>query len=171
MRPGYAAEMTMLRALACTFAALLLTAFAPATITGRVVGVTDGDTVRVLTPAHELLKVRLTEIDAPEHSQPFGEKSKQMLSGMVFGREVHYVAGGQDRYGRTLARLYNDRGQDVSAEMVRQGGAWAFRRYLTDPTILPLEAEARRAHRGLWALQADQIKPPWEWRRDRRHGH
>lgn len=139
----------------------------PRTINGRVVGVTDGDTLRLLTADHHLLRVRLTEIDAPEHDQPWGQRAKQALSALAFGRNVRVVTPGQDRYGRTLGRIYVG-DQDVNAALVRQGAAWAYRDYLTDRRFLGWEAAARGAHLGLWGNSASAT-PPWDWRRAERH--
>lgn len=55
--------------------------------------------------------------------------------------------------------------------MVRRGAAWVYRRYSHDPALLPLEAEAQAARRGLWALPEAQRVPPWEWRAAKREGH
>jgi len=49
------------------------------TITARVVGVHDGDTLTALTDDKRQLKVRLHGIDAPELGQPFGQASKRAL--------------------------------------------------------------------------------------------
>lgn len=56
-------------------------------IIGRVVGVADGDTLTILVNEHEQIKVRLAEIDAPEKAQPFGQRSKQSLSDLCFGKD------------------------------------------------------------------------------------
>jgi endonuclease YncB( thermonuclease family) len=145
----------------------LVTAPLAQTVTGRVVGITDGDTLTVLTPAKSQLKIRLAEIDAPESSQPWGTKSKAMLSELAFGKEVKLVITDQDRYGRFVARVYVG-STDVNAEMVQRGGAWAFRRYLTDQSILTLESGAKRARIGLWSMPPGQIVAPWDWRLNRR---
>lgn len=107
--------------------------------------------------------MRRVEIDAAESGQPYGSRAKQALSALVFGHDVRLVTKGLDRYGRTLARVFGG-DLDVNAEMIRQGAAWAFRKYLTDQSLLALEEEARTARRGLWALPERERLPPWEWR-------
>lgn len=87
---------------------------------GKVVGVSDGDTVTVLSSSHEQIRVRLYGIDAPESEQPFGTKSKQSLSGLLFGKTVEVDEVDVDRYGRVVgcmsARLISMRS--------RSGGGW-----------------------------------------------
>lgn len=133
------------------------------TFQARVVGVSDGDTVTVLTDDRRQVKIRLAEIDAPEARQPYGSRAKQELSSIVFGRAVTVTPRDVDRYGRTVAMLRVGT-TDASAAMVRRGAAWVFRQYSTDPTLPPLEQAARRARVGLWALPDDQRLPPWQWR-------
>ena len=105
------------------------------TIIGKVVGVHDGDTITVLDGKNHQTKVRLAEIDAPELKQPYGNKSKQMLSDLVSGKNVMVVKGVIDKYGRTVGRIYQG-DTDINLTMVKRGGAWAYRQYLTDNTIL-----------------------------------
>ena len=129
-----------------------------------VVGISDGDTLTSRCDTNkgaETIKVRLAEIDAPERGQPFGTRSKQALAALCFQQQAKLRPQRTDRYGRTVARI-ECRGKDASAEQVQAGMAWAFTRYLTDPSIRDLEAEARAARRGLWADA--QPVPPWEWR-------
>lgn len=131
-----------------------------------VVAVTDGDTLKTRCgePGHfEQVTVRLAEIDAPEKKQAFGNRSKQALSDLCFNQIATVAPTTRDRYGRTVARV-ECAGKDASAEQVRNGMAWAFTRYLTDPEIARLEQAARRAGVGLWH-DADPV-PPWEWRRE-----
>jgi endonuclease YncB( thermonuclease family) len=148
---------------------LLSSPIAAATLTGRVVGVTDGDTIKLLVDGRSEYKVRLGEIDAPESGQPFGQKSKRMLSDLVFNRTVSVRVTDVDRYGRSVGVIRAGR-VNINAEMVKRGGAWAYRRYLSDQRYLLWEREAQQARRGLWNLQADQIMAPWEWRAARRGG-
>ena len=134
---------------------------------GRVVSVIDGDTIIVLDQNKTEIKVRLISIDAPEKEQPFGEKAKQMLSDLCFNWPVVVKTTSKDQYGRVLGQVYlrDVEITDGNAEMVKRGGAWVYRRYSTDASLLKLEEEARIEKRGLWALQEDQRIPPWEWRR------
>jgi micrococcal nuclease len=70
---------------------------------GKVVGVLDGDTLTVLISGGQI-KVRLAEIDAPEKQQPFGQRSKQSLSDLVYGKRVKVNQEDRDRYGRVVGR-------------------------------------------------------------------
>jgi endonuclease YncB( thermonuclease family) len=152
-----------LAALAC--AALALAAGACADFDGRVVAVADGDTLTVLHD-HRQIRIRLTEIDAPEKAQAFGNSSRQSLSDLCFGRNATLADKGKDRYGRTLARVHCGE-VDANAEQVRRGMAWVYDRYVTDRGLYRLQDEARAGHRGLWTDAAPV--PPWEWRRAK-HG-
>lgn len=145
-------------------ASLSLPPLAWADFTGNVVGVADGDTITVLRD-NEQVKVRLAEIDAPEKAQPFGNKSKQALSALVYGKAVLVVEQGHDRYKRTIGRVYQG-DVDVSAAQVKQGMAWVYRKYSKDVSLLPLEDEAKAQRLGLWADVAPV--PPWEWRHSKK---
>ena len=150
------------------FAALLvflLHAVSPAQadVRGRVVSVHDGDTLTVLVERRQV-KVRLTDIDAPELKQPFGSRSRQSLAELCFGKEASLEVRGQDRYKRTLATI-TCAGTDANAEQVRRGYAWTYTRFArSDSPLIAIESEARSAHRGLWA---DPVAvAPWDWRRN-----
>ena len=135
-----------------------------ADLSGRVIAIADGDTFTLLTAVKQQVKIRLAEIDAPESGQPYGSKSKQALSGLIFGKDIRVVVQTTDRYGRTVGRPYVD-DVDICAEMVRIGAAWAYREYLRDKGLLTLESQARTDKRGLWGTSEAQAMPPWEWRR------
>jgi endonuclease YncB( thermonuclease family) len=90
------------------------------------VSVHDGDTLTVLM-AQRQIRIRLTEIDAPELGQPFGTRSKQSLSELCFGKTAELAIRSHDRYGRTLAQV-TCAGTDANAEQVRRGYAWTYTR-------------------------------------------
>lgn len=136
-------------------------------VRGRVVGITDGDTLTLLTEQRQQVRVRLAGIDAPERRQPYGDRARQLLAGLAFERRARIHVSNTDRNGRLIGVVFvADR--NVNAEMVWRGGAWVYARYSDDPALPPLEAEAREARRGLWALPEPQRVPPWEWRARRR---
>ena len=148
------------------FLAVLAGPLVAAELSGKVVGVHDGDTLTLLVPdgaSFKQVKVRLGEIDTPESKQPYGERAKQALSDLAFGKPARVVVETTDKYGRTVGRVYVG-GVDVNAELVRLGAAWVYRQYLKDQSLLAVEAEAKAAKRGLWALPEAQRMPPWEWR-------
>lgn len=140
-----------------------------ATLSGRVVGVHDGDTLTLLDANRHQTKIRLAEIDTPESAQPYGSRAKQALSDLVFGKDIRVEVREQDRYGRSVGRVYVG-STDVNAAMVAAGSAWVYRQYSHDPELLSLETEARAARRGLWSLPEAQRTPPWEWRQQQRQG-
>ena len=74
---------------------------------GRVTSISDGDTLALLVPdgaSYRQVKVRLGEIDTPESRQPYGERAKQTLSDLAFGKPARVVVQDTDRYGRTVGR-------------------------------------------------------------------
>lgn len=133
----------------------------PQTVTGKCVGVHDGDSITVLAAGNVQHKVRLDGIDAPELKQPFSQQSKETLSGLVFGKNVTLNVTGKDRYKRTLAVVVVN-GVNANLEMVRLGMAWRFDKYSKDETLLTAQNAAKAVKRGLWSDPA-QV-PPWEWR-------
>ena len=134
--------------------------------TGKVISITDGDTVTVLTD-NKQIKVRLAEIDTPEKNQPYGKNAKKALSDFIFGKIVQIKFETIDRYGRTIGKIFLDN-QNINKEMVKLGHAWVYIHYARDKTLFALEKEARENQLGLWALPETQRIAPWEWRRGKR---
>ena len=131
---------------------------------GQVDHVTDGDTL-ALTTDQTTYRIRLHEIDTPEHDQPWSREARQALSSKVAGKYVRVEIETVDDYGRTVGNVWlGDR--DINREMVREGHAWVYRKYLKDRSLLEEEAAARDASRGLWGL-AEPV-PPWQWRQNTR---
>jgi endonuclease YncB( thermonuclease family) len=137
------------------------------TFQGRVVGVADGDTITVLDADNTQHKVRLSGIDAPEKAQAYGQRSKQSLSGLVFGKSVVVETTKRDRYGREVGKVLAD-GLDVNLEQVNRGLAWHYKAYQREQppadrtTYSEAEQAAREARTGLW--QDPEPVPPWEFR-------
>lgn len=132
---------------------------------GRVVKVSDGDTITVLDASKTQQKIRLQGIDAPEKGQAFGKASGKFLSGLVAGRDVKVQWSKKDRYGRILGTVYVD-GREVNLEMLRAGMAWHYKKYDSTPAYAQAETEARAAKRGLW--QDKNPTEPEEFRKAKR---
>jgi endonuclease YncB( thermonuclease family) len=135
---------------------------------GMVVGVTDGDTIKVMGSHNKQVKIRLYGIDCPEGGQAFSKRAKQFTSKMVYGEIVEVEPVDVDRYGRTVA-LVTVFKRLVNEELVNAGFAWVYTRYCDRPICerwKVLEYEAREAKRGLWA--DPNAIPPWEFRKKRR---
>lgn len=94
---------------------------------GKVVSIHDGDTITVLQNKQKI-KVRLFGIDAPEKKQDYGQRSKQFLASLIAGQVVEVEPKGKDRYKRTLG-IIHFKGQDINAQMVLNGYAWAYRKF------------------------------------------
>ena len=142
-----------------------------ATLAGRVVGVSDGDTVTLLTAENRQFKIRLSGIDAPEKKQPFGAHAKETLSRQLFGQAVTVEWTKTDRYGRIVGKIEVD-GFDANLEQIREGSAWVYTQYLREIPLedrkryLDAERQAKSARRGLW--RDNDPEPPWQWRHERR---
>ncbi|MBR7146055.1 MAG: thermonuclease family protein [Lentisphaeria bacterium] len=121
-----------------------------AEITGKVIGVTDGDTVTVSDDMDQgKFRIRLDKIDAPEKKQAFGNKSKQYLSGLIFGKKVSVRFKAVDRYGRILGVIYLD-GTEINLLMVQNGYAWHYSYFDQTQSYIEAEKQAKSEKKGLW---------------------
>jgi endonuclease YncB( thermonuclease family) len=146
---------------------------------GRVVGITDGDTVTVRDAAGERHRVRLTGIDAPERDQPYGEPSRESLTRMLLERNVRVEYTKKDDGGRILGKVWVQPADcprcaltlDANLAQLSAGAAWWYRHYRNEQSPEDrgryefAEQEARVKRAGLWR-QPDPV-PPWEWRHAR----
>lgn len=152
-------------------------------IQGRVVSVSDGDTITVLDAAHQQHKIRLSGIDAPEKAQPFGQRSKENLSGLVFGRDVIVEWRKKDRYGRTVGKVMVAeptcrestclKTVDACHAQIVAGMAWWYRQYAREQEpgdanrYEQSELDARARQIGLWS--DPEPTPPWDWRKAKKN--
>lgn len=146
--------------------ALTLLLAAPASA-ATVVSVGDGDTLRV-SDGGRRLTIRLACIDAPETGQsPYGAASRQRLQDLApVGSEVALRPQTTDKYGRTVAEVFRN-GQNVNLQMVSDGQAFAYRKYLTacdQAAYLGAETSAERQRSGVWSVPGG-IQRPWDWRK------
>ncbi len=129
---------------------------------GRIVKIVDGDTFDILTQENKVLRIRMNGIDAPEKSQPFGQKSKDYLGRLCFKQTIKIIWYRLDRNKRYIADGYLPDGRSLSLEMVRAGYAWHFKKYSSDPALAKAETEARQQKFGLWLDPNPEA--PWDKR-------
>jgi len=94
---------------------------------GKVVSVTDGDTIKVLRNGQQV-KIRLYGIDTPEKKQAFGNRAKKATSVLVRNKMVEVEPVTKDRYSRTVALVYHGN-VNVNAQLIYDGYAWVYRKY------------------------------------------
>jgi len=131
-------------------------------LTGKVVGIMDGDSFKLLTLDSTVVRVRLANIDCPEKKQPFSAKATQFTADAIFGKMVTINIQRTDRYKRYISNVtYND-SLSLCHELVKNGLAWHYVKYSKDKTLQEMEDKARAAKVGLW--QDPHPIAPWEWR-------
>ena len=134
---------------------------------GKVIKVSDGDTITVLDSNNQRHKVRLRGIDAPESQQMHGDISTQSLSELVYDKEVLVTWDKKDKYHRILGKVVVD-SKDANYEQLKKGLAWYYKQYEKDlsdedkKSYTEAEEWARKHTEGLWA-DLNSI-PPWEFR-------
>lgn len=132
-------------------------------LSGKVIKVTDGDTITIRDSSRQKYKIRLHGIDTPESNQTYGRTATKAMSKLVAGKQVQITVKDTDRYGRTVGIVYID-GTNVNLKMVCAGHAWWYQRYAKRNTDLrDCERKAREDKLGLWG--GPEPIPPWEYRR------
>jgi micrococcal nuclease len=134
------------------------------TILGKCVSVTDADTISLLVDK-SVYKIRLSGIDAPERGQEYGTKATQALASKVKGKQLTVEVAGYDRYRRMLGKLMLD-GESIEFWLLRNGWAWQYVKYDQSEELRLAQQQAKQDGVGLWAGEANGVKPmpPWEYR-------
>lgn len=144
---------------------MLVSPFASADLTGKVVKIQDGDTITILDNQNVQHRIRFAQIDAPESNQPWGAKSKSYLTSRLAGKTVTVVSAGTDRYKRVLGTVYLSN-VNINVEQVKTGNAWVYTQYATDKSLFEIEKQARLNKVGLWRLPESERIAPWIWRKN-----
>lgn len=147
----------------------LLPLFAVAEVLfGLVVGISDGDTIKVLDNNQHVHTIRLMGIDAPEKAQTFGQRSKQSLTELIYRHQVSVQWAKHDKYGRIIGKVLTLDGEDICLEQITRGMAWHYKQYAGEQSAndrgryAEAEKVARNSRLGLW--QDEAPVPPWVWR-------
>ena len=132
--------------------------------TGRVVSVSDGDTLTVLDANNDKHRIRLEWIDAPEKDQAFGDPARDALSDKILRKTVRVEWDKKDQYDRILGHVYI-RDRWINQEMVAEGWAWHYDHYSDNQALADAEQQAKAEHAGLWS--GNSPLAPWKFRQKR----
>jgi len=132
---------------------------------GKVIKVTDGDSINILHEGNTL-KIRLAEIDAPERGQPFWKISREALASYVAGKQVKVIEIDVDRYKRIVGQVYLG-DLWVNGALVRGGYAYVYPKYATSERLYEFEREAKENQAWVWKLPENERVKPWEWRKSK----
>lgn len=135
------------------------------TLKGKIVKVSDGDTVILLDSDNTQHKIRLDGIDAPEKGQAYGNKATDYLANLIAGKKVKVEYQKIDQYRRILGTIYYDE-MNINNEMVRAGYAWRYY-YNKNKHLLELQNEAKGAKRGLWKDKS--AIDPYQYRKNKKN--
>ncbi|ROS09649.1 endonuclease YncB(thermonuclease family) [Chryseobacterium nakagawai] len=133
---------------------------------GKVIKISDGDTITVLLKGNTQKKLRLADVDCPESGQAFGKNAKQFTSGKVFGKTIKFTETSTDRYGRSIAKVYYDNDKYLSKELIKAGMGWWYFSYSKDDSLGKIQEKAQQKKMGLW--QDVHAIAPWEYRKMKR---
>jgi endonuclease YncB( thermonuclease family) len=143
-----------------------------ADFSGRLVAVLDGDRLQIAKADSEQgVVLRLGGIDAPEEGQPFWQEAKTFLDRLLAGKPFRVTVRRpllQDTGGLSVGNIVLPDGSTANRALITAGLAWADEEEFQDDDagmqeLKVLEAEARKARRGLWA--DPEPVPPWLYRR------
>ena len=127
------------------------------------VTVVDGDTIKLGD-----LKIRFSGIDAPEINQicvasegkvACGKISRDILITKVTNNKISCTDEGKDFYGRVLGECFVN-GESLSRYLVREGFAFAYRKY--SDKFISDEEYAKSNRLGMWSMK---FQYPWDYRK------
>ncbi|WP_022954740.1 thermonuclease family protein [Leucothrix mucor] len=137
-------------------------------VSGKVIKVTDGDTVKVLDSDNATHTIRLAGIDAPERKQAYGKAAGKYLAKQVNQKQVCIAGNKLDRYRRLVGVIWYQ-GRDVNLSMVSAGYAWHYKKYQLEQSpddralYAKAEVQAKSDVVGLWS-EPNPITPS-DWRK------
>jgi len=121
-----------------------------------VVEVVDGDTFFI----QNRQPIRLYGVNAPELGNCYSEESKDELTKMILGKEVHLTGLQTDRYGRVVADVFLEDGTYVNLHMVKNGYVAYVRAYDHNITQMKEAGDyARQNKLGVFSPACFQTEP------------
>ena len=135
-------------------------------IKGRIIKVTDGDTVTLLTKNNKQLKIRLYGIDCPEKGQDFYQVAKDYVSDAIYDKKVQVEIINKDRYQRSVGVIWMDKNVNLNLELINQGLAWHYKQFDKSESYAEAERIARKNKSKIWSLA--NATAPWEFRKNKK---
>ncbi len=121
----------------------------PNVIAGKVISVTDGETLIVVDESKAKHRISLAGIDCPKSSHAYGKKARKALAAKVFRKDVRVEWREKDKYGHTLGDvILHDRW--INKELVAEGWAWHCKEESNSKVLALAETKARASRAGLW---------------------
>lgn len=140
-------------------------------LSGKVVKVSDGDSIEIKDDNGTVHKIRLSGIDAPEYNQSYGRAAKKFLAAVIENKTLCLEWHKTDRYKRLVGKVWYQ-GQDVNLQVVEAGLAWFYKYYEDEQAAADrklyadAEQQAKAAKKGLWG--GTKAVAPWDWRKGER---
>lgn len=137
-------------------------------ITGHVIKVSDGDTIKIETRDREIHTIRLLGIDAPEKEQKYGMMARDFLAEYVLFEKVTIKYDKKDFFRRVLGKIIFE-GQDINQLAIQNGYAWFYKKFRSSQpekdrtTYEKAEIAAKNQKLGLWSQSSPMA--PWDWRK------
>lgn len=118
--------------------------------------VQDGDTAKFdngITCRADLIDAQETEhtkYNSKAVGQPYGEKARQTLQGLIENKEVtvRVTQPEPDKHGRYFCQISVE-GKDVDLSMVQAGAAELYKRFINDPRLSSTEQQKRTARASI----------------------
>ena len=129
---------------------------------GKVVGVSDGNTLIVIDNYQDTLNVILGGIDCPEINQEMGQAAKAYTAKYCLEKTVNVDLLGKDRYGNDIANITIN-STNLSKSLLEAGLAWYYPKNKGETALETIEKSARFRKVGLWA--GENPVEPWVFRR------
>lgn len=139
--------------------------FAQKIIQGKIIKVTDGDTVTLLARNNKKIKVRLYGIDCPEKGQDYYQVAKNYVSNQIFGKHVRVEVKNKDRYNRSVGVIWYSN-NNLNIDLLKNGLAWHYTDFDKSKAYSEAEKTARLAKRNIWSKKSPTA--PWQWRKNKK---
>lgn len=141
--------------------------FSKSIIQGRIIKVSDGDTVTLLDNNNKQIKIRLYGIDCPEKGQDYYQVAKNYVSTAIYNKEVKVEIINTDRYKRSVGIIWPTENRNLNIELLNQGLAWHYKQFDKSKQYAEAENIARNQKLNIWKHKNSQA--PWEFRKNKKN--